>query len=105
MQEAIKKLIAVDKAAREKVEAAERKRDSLNMRMAELKKDRVLKAKENFSNELAEKEKEMRLELSKEFSKEKIELEDKEVIGNMDKLFNENCDGWAESIFRKVTTI
>lgn len=103
MEEAIRKLIAVDKAAREKVEEAEKKRDSLSLRMAELKKRTIEKAKESFSEQLAEKEKEIRQEISGEISSERILAEDEEIIAEMDRLFDEKSEEWAEEIFLKAT--
>ncbi len=102
MEETIKKLIAVDKAAREKVEKAEQMRDSLSARMAVLKQETVNKAKKDFSEQLAQKQNEIRQELQKEFSKQELENEEQRVIGEMDRLFSENKACWVQEIFSKA---
>jgi 2,3-bisphosphoglycerate-independent phosphoglycerate mutase len=69
----------------------------------ELKKRTIEKAKENFSEQLAEKEKEIRQEISGEISSERILAEDEEIIAEMDRLFDEKSEEWAEEIFLKAT--
>lgn len=102
MEEIIRKLIAVDKAAREKVEKVEEKRDALAAGMSELKEEAIVKAQKDFSHQLDLKKSEIRAQLEREFSKEILALEDERVMAEMDRLFEEKKDEWVKEIFEKT---
>ncbi len=104
MEEIIKKLIAIDKAAGEKVDAAEKKRDSLAAEMS-VKKQQILKKSKQ---ELEKKLEQMRLEAEKElessFSQQEAEKENERVFDEMDKLYESNKEKWVAEIFKRTVS-
>lgn len=102
MEETLKKLIAVDKAARKRVEEAELKRDSFASQASQKKNEMLKNAREDFSRKLNEKKQQLESDLEKENSSEKISAQTVEAKEEMDLLFSENKDKWVDELFNRV---
>ena len=102
MQDIIKKLIEVDKVAREKIENARAKRTDV---MSEIEKKRSgikLKTEEDFRRLSLENRNKATEEFERKYSDDIVSSENAEAIKRLDSIYENNREKWSREIFNRV---
>lgn len=102
MEDLIKKLIEVDKAAREKVDAAVKERNDLLSEIADRKKTMREEFQSSFEKELEKKKNLAKETIEKDYSPEKTAQKNSEITQKLDAVFEEKCESWVKEIVERA---